>query len=151
LVVEQWADIRHALDGQGTTRADKAMPVAVISTVTANEGTPIAGTAYGLISAATTNAQSVKATAGNLMEASLFNVTAATIYLKFYNKASAPTVGTDVPILTVPVAAGALWAAEYGRFGKRFSTGLAIAITGAAAATDTTAVAAGAQLSMTYN
>lgn len=76
---------------------------------------------------------------------------AATIYLKFYNKASAPTVGTDVPILTVPVAAGALWSAEYGRFGKRFATGLAIAITGAAVATDTTAVAVGAQLSLTYN
>lgn len=161
LVVEQWTDIRQTLDGQGTTRPDKAMPVAVVGThavtisgtptVTANEGTPVTGTAYGLISTATTNAQSVKASAGNLMEASLFNATAATIFLKFYNKASAPTVGTDVPILTVPVVAGASWSAEYGRFGKRFATGLAIAITGAAAATDTTAVAVGAQLSLTYN
>jgi len=161
LVVEQWADVRQTLDGQGTTRADKAMPVSVVGTpavtisgtptVTANEGTPITGTAYGLISAATTNGQSVKNAAGNLMEASLFNVTAATIYLKFYNKASGPTVGTDVPILTVPVAAGALWSAEYGRFGKRFTTGLAIAITAGAAATDTAAVAVGAQLSLTYN
>ena len=161
LVVEQWADIRQTLDGQGTTRADKAMPVAVVGTpavtisgtptVTANEGTPATGTGQTLTSAASTNATSVKASAGSLMEASIFNVTAATIYLKFYNKASAPTVGTDVPILTVPVAAGAVWAAEFGRFGKRFATGIAFAITGAAAATDATAIAAGAQLSLTYN
>ena len=52
--------------------------------------------------------------------------------------------------MTIPVAAGALYAAEFGRVGKRFATGIALAITGAAAATDTTAVAAGAQLSMTY-
>ena len=151
LVVEQWADIRQTLDGQGTTRADKAMPVAVVGTVTANEGTPQTGTASTLTSTASTNATSVKAAAGSLMEASLFNATAAAVYLKFYNKASAPTVGTDVPILTVPVAAGAVWQAEFGRFGKRFATGIALAITGAAAATDATAVAAGAQLSMTYN
>lgn len=151
LVVEQWADIRQTLDGQGTMRADKAMPVAVVGTVTANEGTPQTGTGQTLTSAASTNATSVKASAGSLMEASLFNATAATVYLKFYNKASAPTVGTDVPILTIPVAAGAVWANEFGRFGKRFATGIALAITGAAAATDATAIAAGAQLSLTYN
>lgn len=85
------------------------------------------------------------------MEVSLSNVTAATVYLKFYNKASAPTVGTDVPILTIPVAAGALYANDFGRLGKRFATGIAFAITGAAAANDATAIAAGAQLSLTYS
>ena len=153
LVVEQWADIRQTLDGQGTTRPDKAMPVAVVGTptVTANEGTPATGSGAYLTSAASTNATSVKTTAGNLMEASLFNVTAAAVSLKFYNKASAPTVGTDVPILTVTVAAGATWQAEFGRFGKRFTTGIAYAITALPIATDTTAIAAGAQLSLTYN
>ena len=152
LVVEQWADIRQTLDGQGTTRPDKAMPVAVVGTptVTANEGTPATGSGAYLTSAASTNATSVKTTAGNLMEASLFNVTAAAVSLKFYNKASAPTVGTDVPILTVTVAAGATWQAEFGRFGKRFTTGIAYAITALPIATDTTAIAAGAQLSLTY-
>jgi len=155
VLVEDWSENRVMLDGAGTQRLDRAQPVRILAIdgapiVTANEGTPNAGTAYSLVSAATTNAASVKATAGNLFELSLFNVTAATVYLKLYNKASAPTVGTDVPIMTIPVAAGALYAAEFGRVGKRFATGIALAITGAPAATDATAVAAGAQLSMTY-
>lgn len=160
ILIEDWSEVKTMLDGQGTQRLDRALPVRILAsditqtvsgTVTANEGAPVAGTGQTLTSAATTNATSVKASAGNLMEASIFNATAATIYLKFYNKASAPTVGTDVPIMTIPVVAGALWAAEFGRFGKRFTTGIALAITGAAVATDTTAVAVGAQLSLTYN
>ena len=159
IAVEEWAETRVMLDGAGTQRVDRAIPVrllasditqAVSGTVTANEGTPNAGTAYNLTSAATTNAASVKASAGSLFELSLSNVTAATVYLKLYNKASAPTVGTDVPIMTIPVAAGAVWSAEFGRIGKRFSTGIALAITGAAAATDTTVIAAGAQVSGSY-
>lgn len=155
ILLEDWSENRMMIDGAGTPRLDRAVPVRILAidsapTVTANEGTPNAGTAYAMVSAATTNGASVKATAGNLFELSLFNVTAATVYLKLYNKASAPTVGTDVPIMTIPVAAGAVWSAEFGRIGKRFSTGIALAITGAAAATDTTAIAAGAQLSATY-
>lgn len=159
ILVEDWSENRMMIDGAGTQRVDRAIPVrllasditqAVNGTVTANEGTPNAGTAYNLTSAATTNAASVKASAGSLFELSLSNVTAATVYLKLYNKASAPTVGTDVPIMTIPVAAGAVWSAEFGRIGKRFSAGIALAITGAAAATDTTAIAAGAQVSGSY-
>lgn len=159
ILVEDWSENRMMIDGAGTQRLDRAIPTRVVAsditqavsgTVTANEGTPATGSAQTLTSAASTNATSVKASAGNVTELSLFNVTAATVYLKLYNKASAPTVGTDVPIMTIPVAAGALYAAEFGRVGKRFATGIALAITGAAAATDTTAVAAGAQLSMTY-
>ena len=118
--------------------------------MTANEGTPNTGSAYALVSAASTNAASIKATAGNLFELSLFNVTAATIYLKLYNKASAPTVGTDVPLLTIPVAAGAFFTAEFGRLGKRFSTGIAVALTANGIATDATVVLVGAQLSASY-
>ena len=159
ILLEDWSENRMMIDGAGTQRLDRAIPTRVVAsdvtqavsgTVTANEGTPNAGTAYNLTSTASTNATSVKASAGNVTELSLFNATAATVYLKLYNKASAPTVGTDVPIMTIPVAAGALYAAEFGRLGKRFATGIAFAITGAAAATDATAVAAGAQLSMTY-
>lgn len=114
-------------------------------TVTANEGTP-----YALTTAATTNGANIKATAGSLFEVSVANVTAATINVKFYNKATAPTVGTDVPITTIPVAAGATLVYEFGRLGKRFAAGIGIAVTANAAATDTTAVTAGAQISATY-
>lgn len=123
---------------------------ATTQAVTITEGTLINPTSYGLITAASTNGANIKVTASNLYELSIFNVTAATIYVKLYNKATAPTVGTDVPIITIPVAAGALWQGGFGRAGKRFSTGIGIAVTGAAAATDATAVAAGAQISGSY-
>jgi len=52
-------------------------------------------------SAATTNATSAKASAGEVHVILATNTTATVKYLKLYNKASAPTVGTDTPILTI--------------------------------------------------
>ena len=57
--------------------------------------------------AATTNATSTKASAGTVYGIIVANASAETRYLKVYNKASAPTVGTDTPVLTFPVASGA--------------------------------------------
>jgi hypothetical protein len=94
-------------------------------------------------SAATTNATSVKASAGTLFSFAVSNVNAAARFLKFYNKASAPTVGTDIPILVVPVAANGMQWGSFADLGMRFSTGIAFAITGAGADSDATAVAAG--------
>ena len=95
-----------------------------------------------LVSAATTNATSTKASAGQLYGWVLSNTTAATKYFKLFNKASAPTVGTDTPYMTIPVPPNACVAVEF-RSGIKFSTGIAFAITGAVGDTDTTAVAAG--------
>jgi hypothetical protein len=69
-------------------------------------------------------------------------------YVKLYNKATAPTVGTDIPemILPVPAAVSGVPGVanpNIGFHGLRFALGLGIAITGAAVHTDTTAVAAG--------
>ena len=41
------------------------------------------------------------------------NVSQSTMYLKLYNKATAPTVGTDTPKLTIPIASGAISAVEF--------------------------------------
>jgi hypothetical protein len=104
-----------------------------------------------LNSAATTNATSTKASAGAIYEISASNMTAAIKYLKLYNKASAPTVGTDVPVLTIPIPANGFVAVPFGELGKVFATGIAFAITGAQAIADTTALAAGdVQLHGTY-
>lgn len=100
-------------------------------------------TVFTLTSAATTNATSVKGTAGSLFEISADNETAALKYLKLYNKATAPTVGTDVPILTIPIPINGSIQVPFGAIGKRFSTGIAYAITNLQAVADTTAVAAG--------
>jgi hypothetical protein len=63
--------------------------------------------------------------------------------VKLYNKATAPTVGTDVPEMVIRVLAGSNIELTPGLQGYRFPLGLGIAITGLAADTDTTAVAAG--------
>ena len=92
-------------------------------------------------SAATTNATSAKVGAATLKVLSLHNNSAAAKFVKFYDKASAPVVGTDVPVFTVAlavnesrdlVAIGGIW---------QFTLGIAYAITNLVADTDTTAVA----------
>lgn len=89
--------------------------------------------------AATTNATSAKASAGFLHAVSGYNAAAAVRYLKLYNKASAPTVGTDTPVLTIALAPSAAFRAEWAK-GRYFSTGIAYALTTGAADADTGAL-----------
>lgn len=98
-----------------------------------------------LISAASTNATSVKASAGQVYTVIAHNTNAAVRYLKLYNKASAPTVGTDVPFLTLPIpgnAAGAGFVLDTGGIGIAFGTGIAMALTTGVSDVDSGAVAA---------
>lgn len=101
------------------------------------------------ISTADTNSTSVKGSAGNVNVLTVSNNGAAVAYLKLYDKASAPTVGTDTPVATilVPINGTIVLNASVG---LRFSTGIALAITAGMAVTDTTAVAA-AQVSVAIN
>lgn len=97
-----------------------------------------------LISAATTNATNVKASSGQLGVIYAVNLNAAVRYLKLYNKASAPTVGTDTPVATLPIPAsttGAGFALTIPD-GLNFSLGIGYAVTTGAADGDTGAVAA---------
>lgn len=55
--------------------------------------------------AVTSTAQTIKASAGRVYWATVYNPNAAMAALHFYN-ATAPTVGTTAPIYTVPVPAG---------------------------------------------
>lgn len=111
---------------------------------------PPSGSGLSFVTTASTNAASDKASAGNLFEISAYNTTATAAYLKLYNKASAPTVGTDVPLLTIPIAANSLVALQFGPLGKRFSTGIAHAVTALATVADTGNAVAGIQISATY-
>lgn len=131
------------------TYATEPIPAAQISgtqpisgSVTANQGTMVTPTASNISSAATTNATAVKTSAGTLYSVAASNTGAAAAFVKLYNKASAPTVGTDVPVLTIPIPAGGTVNIPFGTTGHRFATGIGLAITGAAADSDTTAVAA---------
>lgn len=96
-----------------------------------------------LSSAATTNATNVKASAGEAFKITGNNTVASKRYLKLYNKASAPTVGTDTPILTFVLQPSLPFAIDLGATGQYFSLGISYAITGAAADADTTAIGAG--------
>ncbi len=103
-----------------------------------------------VISAATTNATPVKASAGQVYSLYVANVSTGSVrYLKLYNKASAPTVGTDTPVMTIPIpgtsitgAAGAGVVIDTGGMGIAFATGIAFALTTGVADADTGAVAA---------
>lgn len=97
-----------------------------------------------LVSAATTNATSVKASAGIVGFIYAVNLNAAVRYLKLYNKASAPTVGTDTPVATLPIPASTTGAGFFITIpvGVNFSTGIAFALTTGVADSDTAAVAA---------
>lgn len=96
-----------------------------------------------LSAAATTNATSVKASAGRVRRIWGGNTVASKRYLKLYNKASAPTVGTDTPILTFVIQASAPFDIAFTEDGHYFSTGIAYALTTAAADADTGALSAG--------
>lgn len=96
------------------------------------------------VSAASTNATSVKGSAGQVYSIAVSSINAAARYLKLYNKATAPTVGTDVPVLTLVIpgnaaGAGFVWNIDKG---IAFSSGIAFALTTGIADSDTGAVSA---------
>lgn len=102
-------------------------------------------TAYKLISTASTNANNVKASGGNLYSIIAIGLTSTVRYLKIYSKATAPTVGTDVPLMTIPVPANTQGAGVAIPFsmGVNFPLGIGVAITSGSADNDTGAVGAG--------
>jgi hypothetical protein len=120
----------------------------VSGTVTATVTPPAPATPYFLNSAATTNGALILTGTSCVQSLWATNEGAAPAYLKLYNKATAPTVGTDVPEMTIPIPAAASGVPgvanpNIGFIGFRFALGLGIAITTNAVHTDTTAIAAG--------
>jgi hypothetical protein len=65
-------------------------------------------------SAATNNATNIKGSAGDVFLIQGFNATAGVKYLKLYNKATAPTVGTDTPFVTFALPASAPFTFDFG-------------------------------------
>jgi hypothetical protein len=121
----------------GGTVASTANPFPIKDTPQTSGGY----TAARVQSAATTNATSVKVSAAQVYSIAVGNNGASAAYLKLYNKTSAPIVGTDTPVATYLVPVGGNFVTSF-RSGKPFAVGIAYAITGAAADSDTTAVAA---------
>lgn len=108
------------------------------------------GIALSRLSTASTNAVLIKATAGSLYELSIVNPTATAAWLKLYNKATVAVPGTDTPISVVSMPANSALQMDFGTIGKRFSSGISLAITGAQALLDATNAVAGVQVTGTY-
>lgn len=111
------------------------------STVQLIPGTSGGLTMSHLLLAATNNATSLKASAGQLYGASVYNNAAYPIYLKFYNKATAPAPATDTVVYEVPVQAGTERQVHSDE-GLAFATGIAYAVVKGISDTDNTSVAA---------
>jgi hypothetical protein len=122
-----------------TVRLDSG--VAQMVTLSANVG---AGgtTAYKVRSAASVNSVSVKGSSTRLYAYQLSNLSAGWKFVRFYNKATAPVVGTDVPLFTIAIPPNGSIDLNIS-VPITFATGLAMAITGASADLDATAVADG--------
>jgi hypothetical protein len=105
-------------------------------------------TARLLSAAATTNATSVLAESGTVRHISLRNAKAAAVFLKLYDKASAPTVGTDTPRMTIHIPATSDYAQQMDMY---FSQGIAYALTTAAADADTGALVAADVICLNIN
>lgn len=98
-----------------------------------------------LIAAASTNSTLIKTGATRLVGGVVTNTSATIKYIKFYNKATAPTVGTDVPVLTlgIPALTTLPITDMLTGAGLQFALGAGFGLTGAAADTDTTVLVAG--------
>lgn len=104
---------------------------------------------YSAVTTASTNAAVIQNAPGTLLDITISNPTGTTVYVKLYDKATTPDVGTNVPVLTLAMAANTSDTIPFPS-GRRFPTGIAIAATGGAAATDTTNAVAGVQIMASY-
>jgi len=101
---------------------------------------------YHLISTATTNANNVQASNGQVYGYDIGNNGASDAYVKLYNTAGTPTAGSGTPFRVIYVPKGSR-ASFHSTTGLQMSTGIGLTITGGAADADTTAVGA-AQLTV---
>jgi len=128
-------DRLRTVGGAGSSGATTGVLVTSLTPVVNNNGL----LKSQVIAAASTNATSVKASAGNIYNIEATNSDTVGYYLKFYNKASAPTVGTDTVVATyyVPPGGGIVINKT---LGSPYTTGIALATTLLATNADTTVV-----------
>lgn len=96
-----------------------------------------------ITSAATTNATVAKTSAGRIYKIRGYNSASSVLYLKIYNKSSAPTVGTDTPVMILPLKPSDIFDLDFGLLGYYCTSGISYALTANPAANDSTAIGAG--------
>jgi len=116
---------------------------------------PVATKAHSKSSTNSTNATSVKASAGTVFNMIIHNThggagSGSAITVRLYNKATAPVVGTDVPMVIIHVGSSVSKELNF-TSGITFTNGIAYALTAGDALLDATPVDAdGVQLYMGY-
>jgi hypothetical protein len=98
---------------------------------------------FRIIAAATTNSTLVRGARALLRKVIVSNISGTVHHVKLYDKATAPTVGTDVPVLSLYIGTSASSPQIFDlEPGVLFPTGLGLEITGGATAADSDATAA---------
>ena len=116
-----------------------------LTKVTSKSGVGDASLPFRLISEATTNETVVKASAGQLTTITAVSLNdAAVSYLKLYDKATAPVLATDIPVMTIAIPTNAQGAGIVIPIpnGLNFSNGIALALTSGIEDTNAVAVLA---------
>ena len=109
---------------------------------------------FKLISQSSTNATSVKTTGGLLLSLVAIGLTEDVRFLKFYDKNTAPVVGTDIPVITFPIPSNTQGAGIAVSFPKgiTFTSGIALALTTGSEDNNTGDVTAGdVVINLTYS
>lgn len=136
----------------GQTTMANSSPVAIASDQSAipiGVATTGGSTPYHNLSANSTNFTNVKTAAAQMYGYALSNTSGAAIYVKFYDKATAPGTG-DTPKHTVQVPANGAVVRAIPE-GMKFTTGFGWAATGAVADNDNTSIAANCVIDFDLN
>ena len=145
---QSWRFVQGTYATEPIPAAQVTATQAISWTVTSTVTPPAPTTPYFLNSAATTNGALIITGTSGLQSLWATNEWASPAYIKLYNKATAPVVGTDIPEMIIPVPAAVSWVPwvanpNIGFIAFRFALGLGIAITRNAVHTDTAAIGAG--------
>jgi hypothetical protein len=107
-------------NGRGNAVAGNAM--SVIETYSATSG-PLLFTSVAAAAAV------IKGSAGRIFGISMYNTTGAIRYARFYNKATTPMIGTDMPVMVLPIGASSGSNLFLTSAGRSFGLGIGIAVT----------------------
>jgi len=122
--------------------------------------TPVAGTTGGatpltILSAASNNSTSIKASPGTLYSVTWINTTTTLMDIRFYDTASAPTcssaTGMKLNFVVQSNATSPGGSPVFGPAGIAFASGIGVCITGANANNDNTNAVTGLNLAVGYN
>lgn len=146
LTAEITAGRGQAAAGQGIAAIIPALPALIAGTALIGDvshqyrpGNTGAATNHHVVSAATTNAAVVKASAGKVVGWNLSNTTASWRYVKLHNIATAPTAGSGV-VMTIAIPPNSTVTRTI-EGGISFATGIGRTVVTGAADTDVTATA----------